>query len=369
LKRWIQKFVDQLSLTPRQGGAPLREENLHMSEERGTLLFVLDTYGQHLIETDHSPPRRVRETLDEFARALIEHDDLKVEKTLFHFRQFFSSHRLEETSYVNKSFDEFRKIIWEFVDHLSQDVQAEENEDIHLSENLEHLREAVETNSVEQIKTQSKLFINQYLKTQKHKDERKTKRMEKFKKNLSSVKKQLVDANNTLKQDHLTKAFNRRSFDEQVKNAWNLFQLNHQPVTLITFDIDYFKRINDTFGHAMGDFILVECAKILKEAFTRDQDVVARVGGEEFAILLPDYQIDHAVKKAEVLLDRIRKETFVDQDMKVQFTGSVGIAQLLHGESLDQWMKRADSALYDSKKSGRDRYTVAPHTLLKKVAS
>lgn len=270
---------------------------------------------------------------------------------------------------MQKTFDEFRNIIWELVDHLSHDVQAEENEDLHLNENLGLLREAVELNSVEQIKAQSRLFIDQYIKTQKNKDERKTKRMDKFKKNLSTVKKQLIDANNSLKQDHLTKAFNRRSFDEQMKNYWNMFQLNKQPVSLIAFDIDYFKRINDTFGHAMGDFILIECVKLLKECFSRDQDIVARVGGEEFAIILPDYQVEHAVKKAEAVLARIRKETFVDQDVKVNFTASMGIAQLLPNETVEHWMKRADAALYDSKKSGRDRFTVASNVLLTTVAS
>jgi hypothetical protein len=96
LKRWIQKFVDQLGMDPKQnkeatkssdGGKTI--DTQHFSEERGTLLFLLDAYGKNLIETDHSSPRRVRETLDEFARALIEHDDEKIEKTLFNFRQFF----------------------------------------------------------------------------------------------------------------------------------------------------------------------------------------------------------------------------------------------------------------------------------------
>jgi len=368
LKSWIQKFVVQLGVDPKtKASSPIEAD--HMSDERGTLLFIIDAYSKHLIETDHSSARRIRETMDEFARALIEHDNEKVEKTLFQFRQFFSSHRIEETTYVHKTFDEFRKIIWEVVEHLGEEAKAEESEDSHLNENLVKLREAVEVNSIEEIKSQSRLFIDEYIKAHKNKETRKIKRMDKFKKNLSSVKKQLIDANNSLKQDHLTKAFNRRSFDDQLKNYWNMFQLNKQPVTLLAFDIDYFKRINDTFGHPMGDFILIECVKILKESFSRDNDIVARIGGEEFAIILPDYQIEHAMKKAESLLERIRKETFIDQDMRVQFTASIGIAQLLAGESSEQWLKRADLALYDSKKSGRDRFTVAPHITLSRQAS
>lgn len=367
MKKWIQKFVSQLHVDSEGSTDPIETE-IEVSEERATLLFLIDIYSKYLIDTELSPARRVRETLDEYAKSILNIEDHNLEKKLFQLRQFISSHRFEEYSYVQKSFDEFRKIIWDFVDHLSSDVMAEHAEDLRLSESLENLREAVESNSIDSLKAQSRLFINSYLKIQSSKNQRKDQRLSKIKKNISSMKKQLVDANNSLKLDHLTKAYNRRNFDEQLKQQWNLFQITKHPVTLIMLDIDYFKRINDTFGHAMGDFVLVECVKTLKELFPRDVDAVFRVGGEEFAILLPDYQVDHAVQKAEATLSKVRKETYVEQDMRVNFTLSMGIAQLLENESIEEWMKRADSALYEAKKSGRDRYILAPQTLLKKVS-
>jgi diguanylate cyclase (GGDEF)-like protein len=132
-------------------------------------------------------------------------------------------------------------------------------------------------------------------------------------------------------------------------------------------DIDFFKRVNDTYGHAMGDLVLVECVKMLKELFPRDVDSVSRIGGEEFAVILPDYKIEHAIKKAEATGLKIRSETILEKDVRINFTISMGIAQLSEDETVEQWMKRADLALYDSKKNGRDRYTVAPHVLLKTV--
>jgi diguanylate cyclase len=175
------------------------------------------------------------------------------------------------------------------------------------------------------------------------------------------VKKQLVEANHAMRTDHLTGAYNRKSFDEAIKQHWQLYQISQVPVSLIILDIDFFKKINDRYGHDIGDFVLKECVKFLKEVYARPSDFVARIGGEEFAIILPEHAVEHAVQKAEEGLNRIRKEVFVKQDMELRFTVSMGIAQLENAETVDQWMKRADAALYESKNSGRNRHTVAPH--------
>lgn len=130
-------------------------------------------------------------------------------------------------------------------------------------------------------------------------------------------------------------------------------------MSLIALDIDHFKKINDTYGHPTGDLILIECVRLLKEVFSRDSDFVARIGGEEFAIILPECSYDHALKKADEALNRIRRETYVVDDVKIKFTISMGIAELAHGEDVESWIKRADQALYHSKTTGRNKYTLA----------
>ena len=192
--------------------------------------------------------------------------------------------------------------------------------------------------------------------------------MDHVKKNLDNIKKQLSEAHSSLRMDHLTGAFNRKSFEDQAKNAQNLLSIYQKPVSLITLDIDHFKKINDTHGHPIGDFVLKECVKMLKELFGRDVDCVARVGGEEFAILLPDYQIESAIKKAELILQTIRSAVFVTEDIQLKFTVSLGVAELMPKESIDHWVKRADAALYESKNTGRNRFTVAGTDLKKNVA-
>ena len=129
-------------------------------------------------------------------------------------------------------------------------------------------------------------------------------------------------------------------------------------MTLIALDIDHFKKINDGYGHDVGDYILKEFVKIMKNTFTRDVDFVARVGGEEFAVILPEYKTEAAIQKAEQLMAVVRKEVFVQDKMEIRFTVSLGIAQRGSSENAEDWVKRADLALYQSKNTGRNKITV-----------
>lgn len=368
MKKWMQKLADQLDLDWKKNPEGPHDTPLDMSEEKATLLYILDIYNKHLLEIEAHPVRKVRETLDEFAKEILNPDPAKSEKVLFRLRQFFSSYRIEEYSYIQKTFDDFRGIIWDFVDQLAADLSYEQGFDGQIQSSFEQLKEAVESNSIDILKSQSRQFIDSYIEHQTRRDRRRSERMENIRRNLHSMKKQLVDANNSLKHDHLTSAFNRKSFDEQIKNCHNLNKIDGHPVCLIVLDIDYFKKINDSYGHAMGDVVLVECVKMLKECFHRPNDVVARIGGEEFAIILPEISLEGALVLAEQALAKIRAETIVQEDMRIKFTLSMGIAALVSGESADTWLKRADAALYDSKNSGRNKYTVAPAQLHKKTA-
>ena len=209
------------------------------------------------------------------------------------------------------------------------------------------------------------MYVNQNAK----KETRRTKRMKSVKKNLEFVKRQLSEADRTMRVDHLTGAYNRKNFDEQMKQQLNLYQLSKTPVSMIILDIDFFKKVNDTYGHDIGDFVLKECVRTLKGIFGREDDFVARIGGEEFAIIMPSHTIDHAVVRAEEALAKIRREVYIHGSQELRFTVSMGIAQLQENESQDSWLKRADTALYESKHTGRNKLTVAKTTLgLNKVA-
>ena len=98
---------------------------------------------------------------------------------------------------------------------------------------------------------------------------------------------------------------------------------------------------------------------MLQTSFHREQDAVCRIGGEEFAVILPGLKAEEANVFAEAALQRIRKEVIITGDVQIRFTVSMGIAQLADGEAWDQWLKRADTALYNSKNTGRNRVTIS----------
>jgi diguanylate cyclase len=154
--------------------------------------------------------------------------------------------------------------------------------------------------------------------------------------------------------DSLTGLLNRRAFHERAEYEISRSQRNNQPVSLLTFDIDYFKRINDTYGHDGGDEVLQKCALVCQQQL-RDIDLLARFGGEEFVILLPNTDEEHGYQVAE----RIRKafEDGVIQTTKgeIRFTASFGVSAGDGSQSLKTMLHDVDQALYVAKDSGRNR--------------
>ncbi len=359
MRQWVKKLVNQFEIDW-GSDEKSKQTTLNMSDERATLLYIIDTYSKHLFEIEKQPIRKVRETLDDFSKTLVKPGSTDFEKLLFRVRQFFTGYRIDEYTYIQKTFDDFKNIIWDFADQLSEDAKDEQMHDEEIKQNLVQLREAVETNSIEELRTKAREFIDNYISYQFKKDKMREKTIKKVEESLSSVRKKLVEVNHNMRVDHLTKAFNRMSFDEQIKKHHRLFELSKVPCSLLAVDIDFFKKINDTYGHDMGDYVLQECVKLLKEVCDQNGQFIARTGGEEFMIILPDYQEQHAIKKAEEILNRIRKEVFVHDKLEIRFTVSIGVAEVASGESLTKWIKRADEALYHSKQYGRNRYSVIP---------
>jgi diguanylate cyclase len=363
LKKWVEKLAEQFDFEwgSEQQGAQANGSSLN--EERATLLYLIDIFNKHLIDFDGHPVRRTRETLDAFAKELLHPQPKDLEKTLFKIRQFFASYRVDEYTYFQKTFEDCRTIIWEFVDQLSEELGQERADDEDMRNHLESLKDAVESHSIDALKKQSRKFIDCYVEKQSKKDKRRGQRMKSIRKNLNVVKKQLSDASTSLRTDHLTQIFNRKTFDEYAQQNLRLSEASGQPISMLLIDIDHFKKVNDTYGHPIGDFVLKELAALLKNFFKREADLVARLGGEEFAILLPDYQTDHAMVKAEELLQTIRNQAYVHEGHELRFTVSIGVAQWTRGEDVSQWYKRADLALYNSKNTGRNRATLAPTAL------
>jgi len=161
--------------------------------------------------------------------------------------------------------------------------------------------------------------------------------------------------------DVLTDLANRREFFTRLDGELKRINRTHSEVSVIIADIDHFKKVNDAFGHATGDQVLMEIAGVIKSCL-RDTDLAARLGGEEFGILLPETPMEGAFWVAERIRLAIAKHNFTagDKQMPLGVTVSLGVASATAGESLDctELYKMADTRLYIAKNTGRNQVSI-----------
>jgi len=155
--------------------------------------------------------------------------------------------------------------------------------------------------------------------------------------------------------DGLTGIFNRRSFNEFLHAEIIRSERYKKTFSMIMFDIDYFKKINDNYGHDVGDKVLKELASLVQQ-YTRKSDMLARVGGEEFAIIAPQTAPENAVQLAEKIRQKVEENTFANN---LKITISLGVSYYQDKDDDNMVYKKADNALYKAKGNGRNRVEIA----------
>ena len=168
----------------------------------------------------------------------------------------------------------------------------------------------------------------------------------------------LAQADEVSHTDALTFLPNRRQVINSLQKEVNRAERYKTALSISMLDIDHFKNINDSYGHTVGDQVLIKLASMMRVGI-RESDMVGRYGGEEFLILLPNTDLRKAGELAARLCKYIR-ETNIEVGEKTNLTVSIGVAEYRHGE--ETWQKllsRADMALYDAKNAGRDRWAVS----------
>ncbi len=155
--------------------------------------------------------------------------------------------------------------------------------------------------------------------------------------------------------DVLTNIYNRRYFFEIAKNLVSIATREQKPLSLLMIDIDYFKKINDNYGHQAGDFVLIYLVKEIEKSM-RTSDVFARIGGEEFTILLDDTSLDGARVIAEKIRHIVENKTFIYNTIAIDITISIGMSELNRENPLiEDLYKKADKQLYLAKQTGRNK--------------
>jgi len=183
---------------------------------------------------------------------------------------------------------------------------------------------------------------------------------------LAKVKRELKlqDLQNELKilasTDSMTKLYNRRHFTDMSIHTLELSKRNAQNLSIIMLDIDKFKTVNDTYGHKVGDDVIISLAKKLR-FLQRKSDIVCRFGGEEFVILLPNTTKDDASFVAQNIRKEIENSTILLEDKReLNFSISLGVSDIdiQNENNIEAGLKRADDALYEAKEGGRNRVCV-----------
>jgi diguanylate cyclase (GGDEF)-like protein len=160
--------------------------------------------------------------------------------------------------------------------------------------------------------------------------------------------------------DDLTGLFNSRQFYSHIAQEVDRSNRYFRPLSLILMDIDNFKSLNDTYGHLSGDRVLSSTGDIIKAAI-RKQDTAYRYAGDEFTIILPETEIEKALAVAERVRQAIESETHVLSNPRVlKVTVSIGVVEHLPDEEIKNFVHRADSAMYVSKKNGRNKISMLP---------
>lgn len=159
--------------------------------------------------------------------------------------------------------------------------------------------------------------------------------------------------------DALTGAFSKGALLEKGPESIKRSEVLSEPLSVITFDIDHFKKINDQYGHPGGDYVLKELGHLMQSKLVRSNDYFARYGGEEFVVILQATSIKTAQEVAERIRQTVESHSFVFESQPIKVTVSIGVAMRDSSEDWDKIYNRADQALYQSKQAGRNRVTVA----------
>ena len=276
-----------------------------------------------------------------------------------------AEHRLKEVIFkqgqLKNSLIEAREALKQmlagFVDHLAEFADSTSDYHDKIENCAEKISKAEDINQLEDVLAEviSETRIIQINAQRSRDDLRATKqRVEAADKRINELEQDLDKASLLVRHDQLTGALNRRGLEETFDNEVARAQRRKSPLCVAMLDIDNFKKLNDSFGHDAGDTALIHLVTVIRETL-RPQDTIARFGGEEFIVILPDTPYQDA-RKAIVRLQReLTKRFFLHDNEKVLITFSAGITDYRPDDTQASVTKRADEAMYAAKKAGKNR--------------
>lgn len=269
-------------------------------------------------------------------------------------RRFFTDRRKAEKTFVTQRLHDYRGVVEDLVGGLRRIAKRDENMESSVKSGLNTIEKAVSSGLLPEIRTALNQTINQVTETFAEQKKEHEQQLLELNERMSGLRKDLVAAQEEMQRDALTDAYNRGAFDDAIKQSLNLHFILGQPVTLVMIDLDNFKQINDTYGHAAGDDVLRAIGEGLARSFIRKNDVVARYGGDEFAVILNDTSAELSVMLVERFLTYARDIEVAGIPDNVKVGCSVGFTEIHSSDTVKSLIHRADRALYQAKDAGRN---------------
>ncbi len=333
--RIIEKL--DLPVTQHKRKASLIKKLSFAPVDEHELIIFIDEFTD-IIDDNISALQRDKKELSEFI--------IKITQQLADIEAYVTQSRLQHVDVVIKS-AELRDSVDISVNHIQHKV-SEANDICQLKKDVQsHLSTIME--NVEKHKQEEKeleqVSIDEY--------DSMMRELAQSREQTEQLKEDLEHSRTALMHDTLTGAANRLAYNERIVIEFNRWQRKQEPLCLAMWDLDHFKNINDNYGHDTGDKVLKVFTKIIHDRI-RKMDMFARLGGEEFVLMMPNTDLDAALALNNQLRLALQQYRFKYQNEVIQLTASVGLAAFNSSLGPDEVLKRADEALYNSKHSGRN---------------
>ncbi len=270
-------------------------------------------------------------------------------------RRFFADRRRAEQEFVTTRLTDYRGVVEDLVAGLRKIGDRDQNTEESVKESLNEIESAIDTGVLPEIRRALSTAVREVSETFAEQKKEYESQLNELNERMSSLRQDLVAAREEMKRDALTDAYNRGAFDAAIKQSLNMHFILNQPVTLVMIDLDNFKTVNDTYGHAAGDEVLREIGECLARSFIRKSDLVARYGGDEFAVILNDTTPENATTVVDRFIEHAAKVNIPYASAGDQVSCSAGYTEIHESDTVESLLKRADKALYEAKSKGRNR--------------
>jgi diguanylate cyclase (GGDEF)-like protein len=358
-----------------EGVLPGTDPHVELENALEALAGVFRALGRHAYDLPDAEAKSTAEVCERWATHLLERGpvpegpwDQGDASTPTARREFvgavhYATHlRRTEHSYLNKSLYDLRQAVWIFVHELNQTLSSDGESTARLRAQLSRLNEAARSSSTADLQGEAIDVTRAIGDVLDERQRRQAAQVATLGETMAMLGRALEEVRREVGLDPLTRLCNRKAFNEQIARVADLSSVFKQPACLLLVDVDHFKAVNLNHGHPAGDEVLRRVSASMVHTFRRRNDVVARFGGDEFAIILRETELKEGILLSERLLDAVRSMAIDHDGASLRITVSIGMCQSNAGESSDRWVERADRALHEAKAGGRDRvaYSVPP---------